>query len=84
MELNGPLCIFVAEGPRNSTGVMRQKGQDAWEKAAACEGHALRTNDGKLQEMFRKLRDSWIRIANNAQFASDVAANEKRLDEEKR
>jgi hypothetical protein len=29
--------------------------------------------------MFRKLRDSWIRIANNTQFAGDVAQKAERL-----
>jgi hypothetical protein len=53
--------------------------QDAWERAAACEAQAQRSKDGKLQTMFRKLRDSWIRIANNAQFAGDVAQNAERL-----
>jgi hypothetical protein len=55
-------------------GVMRV--QDAWEKAAACEAHARSSKDGKLQDLFRKLRDSWIRIANNIQFAGDVTQNE--------
>jgi hypothetical protein len=41
---------------------MSDKGKAAWEKAAACEAHARATEDGKLQGMFRKLRDSWIRI----------------------
>jgi hypothetical protein len=47
------------------------KREKAWEKAAACEAHARHTDDGKLQAMFRKLRDSWIRIANDAQLADD-------------
>ena len=37
-------------------------------KAAACEAHAQASNDGKMQALFRKLRDSWIRIGNNAQL----------------
>jgi hypothetical protein len=47
------------------------KRDKAWEKAAACEAHARHTNDGKLQAMFRKLRDSWIRIANDAQLTDE-------------
>jgi hypothetical protein len=54
---------------------------DAWAKAAACEAHAQATTDGKLQAMFRKLRDSWIRIGNDTQFSRDVAANAERLSE---
>ena len=59
---------------------MSDEGKAAWDKAAACEVHAQATNDRKLQAMFRKLRDSWIRIGNDAQFTEDVAANAKRLD----
>lgn len=29
--------------------------------------------------MFRKLRDSWVWIGNDAQFADDVVANASRL-----
>src|SRR5947209_4468095 len=61
-------------------GAMSDRGPDAWEKAAACEMHAQATTDGKLQQMFRKLRDSWIRIGNAAQFSDDLAANAERLD----
>jgi hypothetical protein len=60
-------------------GAVGQHRDEAWEKAAACEAHAKATNDGKLQAMFRKLRDSWIRIGNKAQFEYDVAANAERL-----
>jgi hypothetical protein len=61
-----------------------REGPDAWEKAAACEAHAQSSKDGKLQDKFRKLRDSWIRIANSAQFADDLAQNENRLRKEER
>jgi len=59
---------------------MSEKGKAAWDKAAACEAHAQATNDGKLQALFRKLRDSWIRIGNDVQFSEDLAANAKRLE----
>jgi hypothetical protein len=62
---------------------MRPTGQDALEKAAACEAHAQATKDGKLQVMFRKLRDSWIRIANNAQLVDDETASEARAHKAK-
>jgi hypothetical protein len=60
---------------------MSEQGKVAWEKAAVCEAHAQATNDGKLQAMFRKLRDSWIRIGNNAQFSQDVTDNAERLNQ---
>jgi hypothetical protein len=63
---------------------MSEKQPDAWQKAAACEAHAQATTDGKLQQMFRKLRDSWIRIGNDAQFSNDVAENAERLDRQSR
>jgi hypothetical protein len=47
-------------------GAMSNPRPDAWDKAAACEAHANATTDGKLKIMFRKLRDSWIRIGNDA------------------
>jgi len=59
---------------------MSDERPDAWAKAAACEAHAQATKDWKLQAMFRKLRDSWIRIGNDAQFARDVADNASRLN----
>jgi hypothetical protein len=78
MELPRPLRIFVSKSA--AQGVMKHRGQEAWEKAAACEAHAQGTADGKLQVMFRKLRDSWIRIGNDAQFSDDVAANAQRME----
>lgn len=63
---------------------MSDRGKAAWEKAAACEAHAQATQDGKLQTMFRKLRDSWIRIGNDAQLSEEIEANAKRLNGEKR
>jgi hypothetical protein len=77
MELMAAFRILSARRGCPMEDVMRV--QDAWEKAAACEAHAERSEDRKLQGMFRKLRDSWIRIANNTQFAGDVAQNEERL-----
>jgi hypothetical protein len=55
------------------------KAERAWGQAAACEQHALHTEDNKLKAAFRKLRDSWIRIGNDAQFAQEVEANDHRL-----
>ena len=63
---------------------MPDEGKAAWDKAAACEAHARATSDGKLQAMFRKLRDSWIRIGNDAQFSADLAANAKRLEHDRK
>jgi len=59
---------------------MGERADNAWEKAAACEAHAAATTDSKLKAMFLKLRQSWIRIGNDAQFHDDVNANAERLD----
>jgi len=59
---------------------MGQRADHAWEKAAACEAHAQATADSKLKAMFLKLRQSWIRIGNDAQFRDDMTANAERLD----
>ena len=52
----------------------------AWEKAAACEAHARATSDQTMQAKFRKLRDSWIRIGNQAQLRGHVADYALRRD----
>jgi len=59
---------------------MGERADQAWEKAAACERHAQATSDNKVKTMFLKLRQSWIRVGNDAQFDDDVTANAERLD----
>lgn len=59
------------------------KGQIAWEKAMACEAQARKTNDRDLQNKFRKLRDSWLRIGNRARF-EDHAGGHRLTNLEKR
>ena len=56
--------------------------RDPWVKAAACEAHAQSSKDRKLQDKFRRLRDAWIRIANDEQISGEVAQNEKRFGKE--
>jgi hypothetical protein len=53
---------------------MSEKADLAWEKAAECQAHALAATDNKLKAMFVKLRQSWIRIGNDAQFERDQVA----------
>jgi hypothetical protein len=60
---------------------MGERANDAWEKAAACERHAQAASDSRLKEMFVKLRQSWIKIGNDAQFDQQLKANAERLDE---
>jgi hypothetical protein len=49
---------------------MTPSSEAAWKKAAACDAHAKQTNDQSLRAKFERLRDSWIRIANDAEAVS--------------
>ena len=60
---------------------MGERADQAWAKAAACDAHAHATTDGKLKAMFLRLRESWIRIGNNAQFQDELKANAERLEQ---
>ncbi|MBX9778257.1 MAG: hypothetical protein K2Y71_28065 [Xanthobacteraceae bacterium] len=53
---------------------MELRSETAWKKAAACDAHAKLTKDEVLRVKFERLRDSWIRIANDAE-ASTARAN---------
>jgi len=75
--------MHFAGGDSISEVAMSDKGKAAWDKAEACEARALATGDGKLRAAYRKLRDSWIRIGNEAQFADDVAENARRLERDR-
>jgi hypothetical protein len=60
---------------------MEKRSDTAWKRAAQCEAHANGTGDKAVQRMFRKLRDSWIRIGNEAQFTDDTAQNASRMND---
>ena len=49
---------------------MKLQSETAWKKAAACDAHAKLTKDEILRAKFERLRDSWIRIANNAEVTA--------------
>ncbi len=51
---------------------MRPSSEAAWKKAAACDAHAKQTKDDSLRVKFERLRDSWIRIANDAEAVSAI------------
>ena len=54
---------------------MAQSRPDAWARATECEALAQRSEDAQLRTKFLKLRNSWIRIANNAALAGNRAGN---------
>jgi len=51
---------------------MSGKQDEALKKAAACEAHARHAPSDFLRDRFRKLRDSWIRIANAEEMMSSM------------
>jgi hypothetical protein len=51
--------------------------ETAWSKAQACDTHARLTKDENLRAKFERLRDSWIRIANDAEIASATRNSER-------
>ena len=63
---------------------MGKTGENAFEKAAACEVQAQRTKDPGLKAKFRALRDTWIKLANDAQLENDIAVNAERLEMEQK
>ena len=81
MEPPPALCISGENLGATQGCVMSDRAQNAWDKAASCEAHAQDSQDDRCRVMFRRLRDSWIRIANSAQFIEDVTRNGERLDQ---
>ena len=43
--------------------------KDAWAKAADCAARAEETIDEQMRILLIRLRDSWIRVANNCETA---------------
>jgi hypothetical protein len=70
-------CIFFLKTcPYGGSAFMEQQGkEEAWGKRQL----ARRMPRLKVAGSVPKLRDSWVRIGNNAQFREDVAANADRL-----
>jgi hypothetical protein len=51
------------------------KAQEAWERAAIYGERARAATDEDIRNFFNKLRNSWIRVANNHQLAEYLDAN---------
>ncbi len=49
--------------------------RDAWERAADCAARADKSTDERMRVMFTKLRDSWIRVANDRELAAPTGAS---------
>ena len=59
---------------------MGERAEKAWAKAAACAAQAASTPDVVIRRKFEKLRDSWIRIANEAELSDAKPADQRRLE----
>ena len=53
---------------------MSEQRDKALRKALACELHARQAPSDFLRDKFRRLRDSWIRIANADEIATSLGA----------
>jgi hypothetical protein len=48
--------------------------KEAWAKAADCAARAEETIDEQMRLLFIRLRDSWIRVANNCETVEATGA----------
>ena len=60
---------------------MGPSSETAWNRARACDAHAKLTKDENLRIRFERLRDSWIRIANQAEIASAPRKHGRGVDD---
>jgi hypothetical protein len=60
---------------------MGERAEKAWAKAAACAACAASSPDEVIRRKFEKLRDSWIRIANNAELSEITVQPGRRADQ---
>ena len=56
------------------------KAEEAWSRAAMCASSAQAARDEETRRFFSKLRDSWVRGANNCQLAESLAGEIKAPD----
>jgi len=51
------------------------RAKDAWERALDCAVRAQQTDNERTYTAFTKLRNSWIRVANNLEFIDFIPAD---------
>ena len=49
--------------------------EEAFNRAAMCADQAQTARDEETRTFFNRLRDSWVRVANNYQIAESLAAD---------
>ena len=47
---------------------MQSEAQTAWETAARCAALAQETTDPQERELYERMRDAWITLANRYEF----------------
>lgn len=52
---------------------MRLKADDAWRKAAHCARLAQQADDQTERDLYLRMRDAWITVANRYEFFDDPA-----------
>ena len=52
------------------------KAEGAFSRAAMCADQAQAAQDEERRTFFNRLRDSWVRVANNYQIAESLAADD--------
>jgi hypothetical protein len=52
---------------------MRLKADDAWRKAAQCARLAQEADDHTERDLYLRMRDAWITVANRYEFFDDQA-----------
>jgi hypothetical protein len=65
--------LYVLEEiPRGAT---MSKAEEAFSRAAMCAEQARSAQDEETRTFFNRLRDSWVRVANNYQIAESLATD---------
>jgi hypothetical protein len=62
---------------KNVRGHAMSKAEEAWSRAAICVDRAHAAPSDETRRFFNKLRDSWVRAANNHQLAESLEADIK-------
>jgi hypothetical protein len=51
---------------------MQSMADKAWQTAADCARRAEQTYDPTVRDLYRRMRDAWIAVANRCEFLDDA------------
>jgi hypothetical protein len=71
-----PILLAVFAGSDGAGGAAMSKAEEAFSRAAMCADQAQAAQDEERRTFFKRLRDSWVRVANNYQIAESLAADD--------